>query len=247
MSSPAPVEERSDFAELVTAINTAIAEFDDIVWDMSQKARPKARGWLHAASAVAAPAAAGWLIAHSDPGPRRAGAAVFGAGMCAMFAASGTYHRLSRDRRMWEKLRRLDHSMIYVMIAGTWTPIAIATLPPATAGAVLAAVWGSTAVAVRTKVRRLSASDTGGSWFYAVLGASGVAMLIPMAKAPATGVVPLFAAGGAAYALGGAMFAAQRPNPWPTVVGFHELFHALVVAGVVCHFSAIGRLVTTAP
>lgn len=232
-----------ELAELGAQLHAAVAALDDVVWDIAQRARPKARGWLHAASAVVAPAAAAWLVGAAEPGPKRAAAAVYGAGMCAMFAASGSYHRLARTRLWWERLRRVDHSMIYVMIAGTWTPVAVATLPAATAAAVLAAVWGSTALAVRAKVRRLSSTDSGGSWFYAVLGCSGVAMLVPLAATGGSDAVRFFVAGGVAYLVGGAMFAAHRPNPWPHLIGFHELFHAAVVAGAALQFAAIADLV----
>jgi hemolysin III len=179
---------------------------------------------------------------NARPGRTRAAAAVYGAGLCAMFAASGAYHRLARNRKMANIMRRVDHSMIYVMIAGTWTPIAVATLPPRQARAVLAAVWSAAGVAAGAKVMRLDDSHRAGSWFYPVLGVAGAVLAPSVVRVGGRPALVGLILGGGAYLGGAAIFAAQRPNPWPRKFGFHEIFHTTVVLGVVSHYLAIWRI-----
>ncbi len=228
-----------------TAIDFSARPFsslDELIWKVSWDARPKYRGRLHAISAFLAPPAAIAITAIAKPGRNRVAAAVYGLGICAMFSASGAYHRLTRSREMANIMRRLDHSMIYVMIAGTWTPIAVATLPRKEARAVLAAVWGSAGIAAGTKVLRLGETNRAGSWFYPVLGVAGVVLAPAVVRVGGKPALVGLVTGGAAYLGGAAVFAAQRPNPWPKKFGFHEIFHTAVVVGVVSHFLAIWRI-----
>ncbi len=215
---------------------------DELIWRVSWDARPKYRGKLHAISAVIAPPAAVAMILNAKPGRNRVAAGVYGLGICAMFSASGAYHRLTKSRKMASVLRRIDHSMIYVMIAGTWTPIAVATLSPKHAKIVLAAVWSAAGVAAGSKVIRLNESQRAGSWFYPVLGVAGVVLAPSVVRVGGKPALVGLVAGGAAYLGGAAVFAAQRPNPWPKKFGFHEIFHAAVVLGVVSHYLAIWRI-----
>jgi len=215
---------------------------DDLIWKVSWEARPTERGRLHAISAFLAPPAALAAVLNARPGRVRAATAVYGFGLCAMFAASGAYHRLTRSRKVASILRRVDHSMIYVMIAGTWTPVAVAVLPPRQARVALGAVWGTALTAIGAKVALLDGENRAGSWFYPVLGVAGAALAPAVVReggpAPLVGLV----VGGAAFLGGATVFAAQRPDPWPTRFGFHEIFHAAVVVGVASHFAAIWRL-----
>lgn len=229
---------------------TPIADFverpftsiDDLIWRVSWEARPSQRGRLHALSAFLAPPAAAAAVLNARPGRVRAATAVYGFGLCAMFAASGAYHRLSRSRRVASVLRRVDHSMIYVMIAGTWTPVAVAVLSPRQARVALGAVWGTAFAAIGAKVALLDGENRAGSWFYPVLGVAGVALAPAVVREGGPAPLVGLAIGGAAMLGGAAVFAAQRPDPWPTRFGFHEIFHAAVVVGVASHFAAIWRL-----
>ena len=215
---------------------------DELIWKVSWDARPRYRGTLHAVSAFLAPPAAIAMTMNARPGRTRAAAAVYGAGLCAMFAASGAYHRLARNRKMANIMRRVDHSMIYVMIAGTWTPIAVATLPPRQARAVLAAVWSAAGVAAGAKVMRLDDNHRAGSWFYPILGVAGAVLAPSVVRVGGRPALVGLILGGGAYLGGAAIFAAQRPNPWPRKFGFHEIFHTTVVLGVVSHYLAIWRI-----
>lgn len=218
------------------------AALDEFLWKLSWDARPRYRGKLHAISAFVAPPAAVAMIINAESGRKRAAAVVYGVGMCGMFAASGSYHRLSRSKRMAGIMRRLDHSTIYVMIAGTWTPIAVAVLPPAQARYVLGAVWGVTGVAVAAKVALLDEKNRAGSWFYPVLGVAGAVLAPAVAKVGGRRTVTELLGGGAAFLAGSLVFALKKPNPWPKHFGSHEIFHTAVVVGVAAHYSAVWRL-----
>lgn len=223
-------------------VERPFTSIDDLIWRVSWDARPSERGRLHAISAFLAPPAAVAAVLNARPGRVRTATAVYGFGLCAMFAASGAYHRLTRSRRVASILRRVDHSMIYVMIAGTWTPVAVAVLPPRQARLALGAVWGTALAAIGAKVALLDGEHRAGSWFYPVLGVAGAGMAPAVVReggaAPLVGLI----VGGAAYLGGATVFAAQRPDPWPTRFGFHEIFHAAVVVGVASHFAAVWRL-----
>ena len=224
------------------AVSHPFAALDEFLWKLSWDARPRFRGKLHAISAFIAPPAAAAMIINARPGRKRAAAAVYGVGMCGMFAVSGTYHRLSRSKKMAGVMRRLDHSTIYVMIAGTWTPIAVAVLPPEQAKYVLGAVWGITGVAVAAKVALLDEKHRAGSWFYPVLGIAGAVLAPAVAKVGGRRTVNELIGGGAAYLAGSVVFALHKPNPWPKYFGFHEIFHVAVVAGAAAHYLAVWRL-----
>lgn len=224
------------------AVSHPFAALDEFLWKLSWDARPRYRGKLHAISAFIAPPAAAAMVINARPGRKRAAAAVYGVGMCGMFAVSGSYHRLSRSKKMAGVMRRLDHSTIYVMIAGTWTPIAVAVLPPEQAKYVLGAVWGITGVAVAAKVALLDEKNRAGSWFYPVLGIAGAVLAPAVAKVGGRRTVKELLAGGAAYLAGSLVFALKKPNPWPKHFGSHEIFHVAVVAGVAAHYVAVWRL-----
>ena len=223
-------------------VSHPFAALDEFLWKLSWDARPRYRGKLHAISAFLAPPAAAAMIINARPGRKRAAAAVYGVGMCSMFAVSGTYHRLSRSKKMAGVMRRLDHSTIYVMIAGTWTPVAVAVLPPEQAKYVLGAVWGITGVAVAAKVALLDEKHRAGSWFYPVLGVAGAVLAPAVAKVGGRRTVTQLLGGGAAYLAGSLVFALRKPNPSPKYFGFHEIFHVAVVAGAAAHYVAVWRL-----
>ena len=246
-ADPLPVEEAHDAAIAPADLAAEFAErpfssLDELLWRVSWDARPSERGRLHAISAFLAPPLAAAAIINARPGRVRAATVVYGIGLSAMFATSGAYHRLTRSRRMASIMRRIDHSMIYVMIAGTWTPVAVATLPPKQARLALGAVWGAAAAAIAAKVALLDEQHRAGSWFYPVLGVAGAALAPGVVREGGVGPLVGLVTGGAAYLGGAAVFAAKRPNPWPTRFGFHEIFHTAVVIGVASHFAAIWRL-----
>ena len=179
-------------------------------------------------------------------GVARAAALVYGIGLCALFAASGLYHRWRWNPRWRPLLRRIDHSTIFVFIAASYTPVALLVLSGTVQVVVLVSIWvgalGGVAMSVAWITRR----------------ARSCAALLPRAglgldrRDAADGVearrgaVVLFAAGGLLYTVGALVYAFRRPNPWPSTFGFHEVFHALVIAAAAVHFVAIAGWVIPA-
>src|SRR5919106_2751358 len=172
----------------------------------------------------------------------RLGAAVYAASLTAMYAASAALHRIHWSPRALRRMRHLDHSMIFVMIAGTYTPFALLALSPPWSTVVLAAVWGGGALGVVVRIASARFGILQGT-LYIVLGWIG-AIVLPWAigNLGAVGTSLMFA-GGLSYTVGAVLFWLRRPALRPEVFGYHELWHVLVVAGSLCHYGLILYLV----
>lgn len=209
--------------------------------------KPRARGWIHLVSAVIALFAGVSLIAVSWPMEGlKAGLATFiyTVAVVGMFTTSAVYHRVtwkSPQARMW--MKRLDHSMIFVLIASSYTPIILLALEDSWRIAALAVVWGLslTGVALRLSVRALP------RWVMVVLCVGlgwGAVSLMPALGALSSTALALVITSGVLYTLGGLVYLTRRPDPLPRVFGFHEVFHAFVVLAASLHFVAVWPLVT---
>lgn len=207
--------------------------------------QPRLRGVSHAYAFWAALIAALALVA-TAPSAARLSAAIYGAGLCALFAGSGTYHRWRWNPRWRPLLRRIDHSTIFVFIAASYTPIALLVLHDATQVVVLAGVWSGALAGVLLSVCWIDAPRWLGAATYLALG--WVALLaVPQLLDGLPGwPLVLLTAGGLLYSAGAVVYATQRPDPWPATFGFHEVFHALVVAAAVAHVIAIAGWVLPA-
>ena len=200
---------------------------------------PTLRGVLHAYAFWVALAAAGVLIALAPAAHARIAAAVYGFGLCAVFAASGLYHRWRWNPRWRPLLRRIDHGTIYVFIAATTTPVAWLALDGAWRVAVLVAVWAGAIAGVTFSVAWITAPRVLAALSYLAVGWAGMmAMPALVGRLPVTPIV-LLVAGGALYMVGAVVYATRRPDPWPRIFGFHEVFHALVVAAALAHYVAM--------
>jgi hemolysin III len=166
-------------------------------------------------------------------------AAVYGGGLCGLFGASALFHRWRGPARFKPLLRRIDHSAIFVFIAASYTPVSLLVLRPPVGTIVLAGAWVVAALGVALSVVWIDAPRVLTAIAYVVAG-SLIAGAVPQLIA-AVGVAPvvLFATGGAVYWLGAYVYAARRPDPWPQVFGFHEVFHGLVIAAAIVHFVAM--------
>jgi hemolysin III len=202
-------------------------------------ARPRLRGVSHEWAFYGSLVAAVPLVVVADGGSARVAAAVFMAGMAAMFGASALYNRVDWTPAARSRMRRVDHCGIYLMIAGSYTPYGLLVLDGAWRVAVLGVVWAGVAVAIAV---RLAWADAPGWTTAAVAVALGWVSVVAFPRAldvlPAAGVA-LLLAGGALYTAGALVFALRRPDPAPAVFGFHEVFHALVVAAVACHYATV--------
>jgi hemolysin III len=200
---------------------------------------PRLRGRLHQHAVWVSFVAAVVLVALAPTERARVAALIYGAGLCVLFGASALYHRWPGPPRFVPLLRRIDHSTIFVFIAASYTPVGLLVLKPPTSTIVLSAVWLAAAVGVTLSICWIDAPRWVQALCYVVTGWIALAAL-PQLLAGA-GVVPfvLFALGGAVYSLGALVYAARRPDPWPRVFGFHEVFHALVIAAALVHFVAM--------
>ena len=207
------------------------------------QARPRLRGWLHVwASAVSV--AAGVVLVAVAGATRGASVgfatAVYALTVPLLFGTSAVYHRLTWSTRTGRAvMSRLDHSMIFVFIAGTYTPFALLAMPPRTGRIVLAVVWIGAVAGVLLKVAWISAPRGLTVPIYLGLGWVAAFVLPDLLRHGGVAALVLIAAGGVVYTLGGIVYAVRRPDPVPHVFGFHEVFHACTVVAALCHYVAI--------
>jgi hemolysin III len=197
------------------------------------------RGLLHLVAFPVSLVAGGVLVAIAEGGAERWGCVVFALASAVLFGVSALYHRGRWDARRLALLRRLDHSNIFVMIAGTYTPVCVALLDGRTRSAVLAVVWVGALAGVVFRVAWLSAPAWLYTPFYVALGWVAVWVLPSLAREGGPGIVALIVGGGLAYSVGGLVYALRRPNPVPGVFGYHEVFHACTLVGYTCHYVAV--------
>jgi hemolysin III len=207
------------------------------------KAKPRLRGVLHQVAFFVALVVGVLLVVYAD-GPRAStAAAVFAGSVAAMLGASALYHRVTWSVRARPWMRRLDHAGIYLLIAGTYTPVGLLTLRGTMREVVLAIVWSGAAAAIVMKFVWVNAPK----WLSAVtgvaLGWAGVAAMPQVARYAGTTAVVLLGIGGLAYTVGAVVYARRRPDPVPAVFGYHELFHALTLVAVSCQYVAIAFFV----
>jgi hemolysin III len=204
---------------------------------------PRLRGLLHAYAFYVASVAAIVLVVLAPTAEARVAAAIYGAGLCALFAASGLYHRWRWSPRWKPLLRRVDHSTIYIFIAATSTPIALLVLDGTIRLVVLLSVWIGAALGIAFALAWINAPRLLTAFTYLAVGWVGV-VAVPQLLSK-VGVAPfvLFLVGGVLYSAGATIYAMRRPDPWPRVYGFHEIFHTLVIAAALVHFVAMAAWV----
>jgi len=211
--------------------------------------RPRARGWIHLYSAAAAAVMSLALIpmaaVFAGVGPALA-CAVYAVTLIGLFSVSAIYHRhtwVSTRARTW--MKRADHSMIFVFIAVSYTPLAVLALQPPTSTVVLIVVWVGAAGGVALKMLWPHAPRWLGVPFYLALGWVAVFVLPDILASGGVAVLVLIAAGGLLYSVGAIFYATKRPNTWPQTFGYHEYFHACVSLAALCHCVAIWLLLFT--
>lgn len=202
-------------------------------------ARPRLRGVLHQYAFYGSLVVGALLVADTTSARGRVAAAVFAAAVAVMFGASAAYHRVDWGpvARRW--MRRVDHAGVYLMIAGGYTPYCLLALAGAWRIAVLAVVWSGVAAGI---VLRFAWVDAPG-WLTAAIGVSlgwvGIVALPKALGALGPAGLGLLLAGGVLYTAGAVVYARRRPDPFPTVFGFHEVFHALVIGAVACQYASV--------
>lgn len=208
--------------------------------DVHGRPKPLLRGWIHACATPLALAAGIVLICISRGLSLKLACAVFMVSSLALFGNSALYHLGDWSPRVTDILRRLDHVNIFLLIAGTYTPIAFA-LDTFWRRTIILGMWTATFIALMIHVFWINAPRWLYTLVYIIFGVSGVCFLGLFWRSPVAGppVVWLIVAGGIVYILGALAYGFRRPDPWPKVFGFHEIFHCSTVIGYICHTVAI--------
>lgn len=207
-------------------------------------AKPALRGWIHAAATPLAAVGAGWLVfAAADSEGARAAVGVFGVALVGLYGISALYHVPPWPARIRHILSRFDVAMIPLFIAGTFTPVAFFSLSGDWRLWSLATAWAVAIASSAVAASPLRAPRWVGAAGYMAVGWLAVVPMTQFLDALPWEGVGLFVAGGALYTVGAAVYARRWPNPLPHLLGFHEVFHLLVVAASVCHYVAIWRYV----
>jgi hemolysin III len=202
------------------------------------RVKPKLRGVFHEAGFYAAIGLGIALVLTAAPGRARVSAVVFASCVAACFGFSALYHRPTWRPRVRSWLARLDHAGIYLLIAGTYTPIGLLVLSRNWAIVVLSIVWSGAAIAIVLKLCRPGLAKPVSAAVGLALGWVGVSAVSQLLKLPVTGL-SLLLAGGLAYSVGAVVYALRRPDPIPHVLGYHEVFHLLTLVAAGCQYAAI--------
>jgi hemolysin III len=200
--------------------------------------KPKWRGWIHAGTFPLAIAAGIVLIVLSDGVPAKVASAVFMASSLLLFGISAIYHRFNWSPKVKAVFRRLDHSNIFLLIAGTYTPLAIDALEPPKSWILLSIIWGGAILGILSRIFWLRAPRWSYVVLYVALGWAAMLYIVDLVNANVATMV-LVLVGGVSYTVGAMFYAFKRPNPVPGVFGFHELFHSCTVIAFMCHWTGI--------
>lgn len=207
--------------------------------DLAEAVKPKLRGWIHAGMFPIVLAAVTVLVVLTPTTAAKASTAVFALTSVLLFGVSAVYHRGTWSPRVTGVLRRVDHSNIFLIIAGTCTPLAVILLPATTARAMLSIVWVGAFLGLLGRVIWLGAPRWVYTPVYVALGCVNLIFLPQFAEHGGAAIVWLVVGGGVAYIAGAVVYALKRPNPSPRWFGFHEVFHALTVVGFTCNYIAV--------
>ncbi|HEX8123905.1 MAG TPA: hemolysin III family protein [Solirubrobacteraceae bacterium] len=200
---------------------------------------PILRGVSHAWAFWFALVAGAVLMVLAPNGEARVAALIYGLGLCALFAGSGLYHRWRWNPRWRPLLRRIDHSTIFVFIAASYTPIALLVLDGSLRVIVLVGVWAGAIAGVIFSVAWINAPRVLAAGTYLGLGWFAVITIPQLVDRLPSVPLLLLAVGGVLYTAGAIVYAGKRPDPWPRTFGFHEVFHAFVIAAAAAHFAAM--------
>lgn len=208
--------------------------------------RPRLRGVFHQYAGVVAAGLGVALVASAPAARERLAAAIFGGCVVLSFGVSALYHRVTWRPAARRLMRRLDHSAVYLLIAGTYTPYGLLVLTGAWRFSVLGVVWIGAAVGIALKLIWIDAPK----WLAALvgigLGWTGVVAFPQVLDATGWAGASLVTTGGVLYTAGAVVYARGRPNPAPAVFGYHELFHVFTILAAACQYAAIAFFVLPA-
>lgn len=205
--------------------------------------KPLLRGHFHQAAFFFAAGACVMMLAQIKTTSLFIALLIYSLSLTGLFGVSAVYHRptWSPSKRMW--MRRLDHAAIYVLIAGTGTPLFYLSLPPETGMKLLILTWTVASFGIFQSLFWVNAPKWVSSILYVIAGYIVVPYFPEMKSSLGTSGILLIIAGGVFYTIGAIIYAVKRPDPWPKFFGYHEIFHLVVIVGAVFHFISINRLI----
>jgi len=201
--------------------------------------RPALRGMFHVCGAIAATLGAPLLLLVANSPRAYVGGAIFAASLILLYGTSASYHRITWTPLFRAIISRLDHSMVLVLIAGTYTPFCLVVLNNAWGITMLSVIWGIAGAGILMNLAWPASPRWLRVTFYVVLGWLGLISARELAAWFTASPLLLLILGGAVYTLGGIVYVIRKPNPWPRVFGYHEIFHLLVVLGSTLHYSLV--------
>ncbi|MCD2496861.1 MULTISPECIES: hemolysin III family protein [Microbacterium] len=205
--------------------------------DATIEIKPTWRGWIHAGTFPVTIAAGIVLICLAQGAPAKWASAVFMATSMLLFGNSALYHRFNWRPRTKVVLKRIDHANILLLIAGTYTPLAVLALPPEKGLLLLILVWSGTLLGILFRVFWINAPRWLYVAIYLLLGWAAIMYIVDLLNANVAMMV-LVVVGGLLYSGGAVVYALKKPNPWPGHFGFHEIFHVCTVLAFLCHWTA---------
>lgn len=201
--------------------------------------KPRLRGRIHQVGFFVSIPAGAILVALADGAAATAVAAVYAASLSAVFGASAAYHRGAWSPQVRRWMKRLDHSMIYVLIAGSYTPVTVLALRGAWEAVLLSVIWAGAAVGITLKMVKPDGLSLLTAILYMAMGWLALVALPQLVRGMSLAELVLLVCGGLLYTAGAIVFASRRPDPMPEVFGYHEIWHAFMVAAAACHYAMI--------
>lgn len=205
--------------------------------------KPKLRGWLHAGMFPLSLAAGIVLVALAPSGGSRIAAAIFSLAAVLLFGTSALFHRGDWSPTVENRLRRMDHANIFLIIAGSYTPFAMLGLPEDQGRLLMTIVWSGALLGVLFRIFWMGAPRWLYTTLYLVVGWIAVFFLPELIDGVGVAAVVLIIVGGVLYTLGALVYGLKWPNPWHGWFGFHEVFHAFTVAAFTVHYVAVSMVV----
>jgi hemolysin III len=219
---------------------------DDGIAFAPADAKPTWRGWIHAATFPLAIILGAVLIIFAVGAPAKISSAIFVASSLLLFGISALYHRFNWSDRTKRLLKRFDHANIFLLIAGSYTPITVLCLPPAKATLLLWLIWGGAGLGILFRIFWIGAPRWLYVPLYVSLGWGALAFIVDFFHANAI-MMTLILLGGLFYTVGAVIYGMKRPNPFPGKFGFHEIFHSLTLLAFLSHWIGIFIVATNPP
>lgn len=246
MTTPSGIEPEAAVDNEPAAELPYVPLLDDAIEFQEAETKPTWRGWIHAGTFPLAIVLGVILIVFADGVPAKVSSAVFVASSLLLFGVSALYHRFNWNDKTKRLLKRFDHSNIFLLIAGSYTPITVLCLAPEKATLLLWMIWGGAALGIGFRIFWIGAPRWLYVPLYILLGWAAMLFIVDFFQANWL-MMTLIIVGGLCYTLGAVFYGMKRPNPFPGKFGFHEIFHSLTLLAFLCHWTAIFIVATNPP